>query len=118
MAKDNVTDNLVKFAYGTKANYSAERHAQCVYFATDTPLIHTKGMWRGVSKVILNGTKLQITTAEKDSDNNENVTTFVEVDLTAIACTQTQRNDWNAAAAFVSSAHILPESTVSLRLPP
>ena len=103
MATDNVTNELVKFAYGTKANYSAERHAQCVYFATDTPLIHTKGMWRGVSGVSLDGYKLKITTAEKDSDNSETVYDYVEVDLTAIACTQTQRNDWNAAAAFVKS---------------
>ena len=104
MATDNVTDNLVKFAYGTKANYSAERHAQCVYFATDTPLIHTKGMWRGVSGVSLDSSNmLHITTAEKDSDNNNTVATEVKVDLTSIACTQTQRNDWNAAAAFVKS---------------
>lgn len=103
MATDNVTNELVKFAYGTKANYSAERHAQCVYFATDTPLIHTKGMWRGVSGVSLDGYKLKITTAEKDSDNSETVYDYVEVDLTAIACTQTQRDDWNAAAAFVKS---------------
>ena len=104
MATDNVTNELVKFAYGTKANYSAERHAQCVYFATDTPLIHTKGMWRGVSDVSLDSSNmLHITTAEKDSDNNNTVATEVKVDLTSIACTQTQRNDWNAAAAFVKS---------------
>ena len=103
MATEKVTENLVKFAYGTKANYSAERHAQYVYFATDTPLIHTKGMWRGVSGVKLDGFKLKITTAETDSDNSETVYDYVEVDLTAIACTQTQRNDWNAASAFVKS---------------
>ena len=103
MATEKVTENLVKFAYGTKANYDVTKYADYVYFATDTPLIHTKGMWRGVSGVSLDGYKLKITTAEKDSDNSETVYDYVEVDLTAIACTQTQRNDWNAAAAFVKS---------------
>ena len=103
MATDKVTENLVKFAYGTKANYSAERHAQYVYFATDTPLIHTKGMWRGVSKVILNGNMLEITTAEKDSDNSGSVTNVLTADLTAIACTATQRANWTTAYNFVKS---------------
>lgn len=103
MATEKVTENLVKFAYGTKANYSAERHAQYVYFATDTPLIHTKGMWRGVSKVILNGNMLEITTAEKDSDNSGSVTNVLTADLTAIACTATQRANWTTAYNFVKS---------------
>lgn len=104
MATDNVTNELVKFAYGTKANYSAERHAQYVYFATDTPLIHTKGMWRGVSEVILDSSNmLHITTAEKDSDNNNTVATEVKVDLTSIACTATQRSQWTTAYNFVNS---------------
>ena len=103
MATDKVTENLVKFIYGTKANYSAERHAQYVYFATDTPLIHTKGMWRGVSKVILNGNMLEITTAEKDSDNSGSVTNVLTADLTAIACTATQRANWTTAYNFVNS---------------
>lgn len=103
MATDKVTENLVKFIYGTKANYSAERHAQYVYFATDTPLIHTKGMWRGVSKVILNGNMLEITTAEKDSDNSGSVTNVLTADLTAIACTATQRANWTTAYNFVKS---------------
>ena len=103
MATDKVTENLVKFIYGTKANYSAERHAQYVYFATDTPLIHTKGMWRGVSKVILNGNMLEITTAEKYSDNSGSVTNVLTADLTAIACTATQRANWTTAYNFVNS---------------
>ena len=104
MATDNVTNELVKFAYGTKANYSAERHAQYVYFATDTPLIHTKGMWRGVSEVSLDSSNmLHITTAEKDSDNNNTVATEVKVDLTSIACTATQRANWTTAYNFVNS---------------
>lgn len=99
-----VTEDLVKFAYGKKANYKAAEHSNYVYFATDTPLIHTKGMWRGVSKVILDSSNmLHITTAEKDSDNNNTVATEVKVDLTSIACTATQRSQWTTAYNFVKS---------------
>ena len=98
-----VTEDLVEFAYGKKANYKAAEHSNCVYFATDTPLIHTKGMWRGVSGVFLDSNMLHITTAEKDSDNNNTVATEVKVDVSNIACNETQRANWTTAYNFVNS---------------
>lgn len=98
-----VTDKLVKFAYGNKANYSAQLHADFVYFAKDVPLIHANGMWRGVSGASLSDNTLTITTAEKDSDNSNTVKTTVSVDLSSIATTSTQRANWDTAYNFVKS---------------
>lgn len=98
-----LTDKLVKFAFGSKANYSAQSHADFVYFAKDVPLIHANGMWRGVSGVSLSGNTLTITTAEKDSDNSNSVNTNVTVDLSSIATTSTQRANWDSAYNFVKS---------------
>lgn len=100
---ENLTSNLVKFAYGKKANYSSANHSNYVYFATDSPLIHANGMWRGVSKVALSGNTLTITTAEKDSDNSNTVTTTVSVSLSDIATTSKQRANWDTAYNFVKS---------------
>lgn len=98
-----LTDKLVKFAFGSKANYSAQSHSDFVYFAKDVPLIHANGMWRGVSGVSLSGNTLTITTAEKDSDNSNSVNTNVTVDLSSIATTSTQRANWDSAYNFVKS---------------
>ena len=100
---ENLTDKLVKFAYGKKANYSAASHSDYVYFATDYPYVHANGMWRGVSGVSLSGNTLTITTAEKDSDNSNSVNTNVTVDLSSIATTATQRANWDTAYNFVKS---------------
>ena len=40
MATEKVTEKLVKFAYGTKANYDVTKYADYVYFATDKPEMH------------------------------------------------------------------------------
>lgn len=100
---ENLTDKLVKFAFGKKASYSAASHSNYVYFATDYPYVHANGMWRGVSGVSLSGNTLTITTAERDSDNSNTVNTTVSVDLSSIATTSTQRTNWDTAYNFVKS---------------
>ena len=95
------TDKLVKFAYGTKANYSSANHSNYVYFATDSPLIHSNGMWRGVSKVALSGNNLEITVGSKDDSDNPAI--VLSVSLSSIATTETQRQNWDTAYNFVKS---------------
>ena len=95
------TDKLVKFAYGTKANYSSANHSNYVYFATDSPLIHSNGMWRGVSKVALSGNNLEITVGSKDDSDNPAI--VLSVSLSSIATTETQRQNWDTAYNFVNS---------------
>ena len=101
MATEKPTDKLVKFAYGTKANYSSANHSNYVYFATDSPLIHSNGMWRGVSKVALNGNNLEITVGSKDDSDNPAI--VLSVSLSSIATTETQRQNWDTAYNFVNS---------------
>lgn len=101
MATEKPTDKLVKFAYGTKANYSSANHSNYVYFATDSPLIHSNGMWRGVSKVALNGNNLEITVGSKDDSDNPAI--VLSVSLSSIATTETQRQNWDTAYNFVKS---------------
>lgn len=101
MATEKPTDKLVKFAYGTKANYSSANHSNYVYFATDSPLIHSNGMWRGVSKVALSGNNLEITVGSKDDSDNPAI--VLSVSLSSIATTETQRQNWDTAYNFVKS---------------
>ena len=96
-----VTDKLVKFAFGTKANYSSAAHSDFVYFASDTPLIHAKGMWRGVSNVALSGNNLKITVGSKDDADNPAI--ILSADLSSIATTAAQRANWDNAYNFVKS---------------
>lgn len=96
-----VTDKLVKFAFGTKANYSSAAHSDFVYFASDTPLIHAKGMWRGVSNVALSGNNLKITVGSKDDADNPAI--ILSADLSSIATTAAQRANWDTAYNFVES---------------
>ena len=101
MATEKPTDKLVKFAYGTKANYSSANHSNYVYFATDSPLIHSNGMWRGVSKVALSGNNLEITVGSKDDSDNPAI--VLSASLSSIATTSTQRANWDTAYNFVNS---------------
>lgn len=98
--KESVTDKMVKFAFGTKANYSSATHSDYVYFASDAPLIHAKGMWRGVSKVALSGNNLKITVGSKDDSDNPAI--VLSADLSSIATTADQRKNWDTAYNFVN----------------
>ena len=103
MATEKVTENLVKFAYGTKANYDVTKYADYVYFATDKPEMHAQGMWHGVSGVSMSGNTLTITCGTKNNSDGTSTPQTVTVSLAAIACTETQRNNWNTAYNFVQS---------------
>ena len=103
MATEKVTENLVKFAYGTKANYDVTKYADFVYFATDTPEMHAQGMWHGVSGVSLNGNTLTITCGTKNNIDGTSTYQTVTASLAAIACTATQRANWTTAYNFVNS---------------
>ena len=103
MATEKVTENLVKFAYGTKANYDVTKYADYVYFATDTPEMHAQGMWHGVSGVSLNGNTLTITCGTKNNIDGTSTYQTVTASLAAIACTATQRSQWTTAYNFVNS---------------
>lgn len=103
MATEKVTENLVKFAYGTKANYDVTKYADFVYFATDKPEMHAQGMWHGVSNVSLNGNTLTITCGTKNNIDGTSTYQTVTASLAAIACTATQRANWTTAYNFVNS---------------
>ena len=103
MATEKVTENLVKFAYGTKANYDVTKYADYVYFATDKPEMHVQGMWHGVSNVSLNGNTLTITCGTKNNNDGTSTYQTVTASLAAIACTATQRANWTTAYNFVNS---------------
>lgn len=103
MATEKVTENLVKFAYGTKANYDVTKYADYVYFATDKPEMHAQGMWHGVSGVSLNGNTLTITCGTKNNIDGTSTYQTVTASLAAIACTATQRANWTTAYNFVNS---------------
>lgn len=103
MATEKVTENLVKFAYGTKANYDVTKYADFVYFATDKPEMHAQGMWRGVSGVSLSGNTLTITCGTKNNIDGTSTYQTVTASLAAIACTATQRANWTTAYNFVNS---------------
>lgn len=103
MATEKVTENLVKFAYGTKANYDVTKYADYVYFATDKPEMHAQGMWHGVSGVSLNGNTLTITCGTKNNIDGTSTYQTVTASLAAIACTATQREHWTTAYNFVNS---------------
>ena len=103
MATEKVTENLVKFAYGTKANYDVTKYADFVYFATDTPEMHAQGMWHGVSGVSLNGNTLTITCGTKNNIDGTSTYQTVTASLASIACTATQRANWTTAYNFVNS---------------
>lgn len=103
MATEKVTENLVKFAYGTKANYDVTKYADYVYFATDTPEMHAQGMWHGVSGVSLNGNTLTITCGTKNNIDGTSTYQTVTASLASIACTATQRANWTTAYNFVNS---------------
>ena len=103
MATEKVTENLVKFAYGTKANYDVTKYADYVYFATDKPEMHAQGMWHGVSSVSLSGNTLTITCGTKNNIDGTSTYQTVTASLADIACTATQRANWNKAYNFVNS---------------
>ena len=103
MATEKVTENLVKFAYGTKANYDVTKYADYVYFATDKPEMHAQGMWHGVSGVSLDGNTLTITCGTKNNIDGTSTYQTVTASLADIACTATQRANWNKAYNFVNS---------------
>lgn len=103
MATEKVTENLVKFAYGTKANYDVTKYADYVYFATDKPEMHAQGMWHGVSNVSLNGNTLTITCGTKNNSDGTSTYQTLTASLAAIACTATQRANWTTAYNFVNS---------------
>ena len=103
MATEKVTENLVKFAYGTKANYDVTKYADYVYFATDKPEMHAQGMWHGVSSVSLSGNTLTITCGTKNNIDGTSTYQTVTASLAAIACTATQRANWTTAYNFVNS---------------
>lgn len=103
MATEKVTENLVKFAYGTKANYDVTKYADYVYFATDKPEMHAQGMWHGVSNVSLNGNTLTITCGTKNNNDGTSTYQTVTASLAAIASTATQRANWTTAYNFVNS---------------
>lgn len=103
MATEKVTENLVKFAYGTKANYDVTKYADYVYFATDKPEMHVQGMWHGVSNVSLSGNTLTITCGTKNNIDGTSTYQTVTASLASIACTETQRKNWTTAYNFVNS---------------
>ena len=103
MATEKVTENLVKFAYGAKANYDVTKYADYVYFATDKPEMHAQGMWHGVSSVSLSGNTLTITCGTKNNIDGTSTYQTVTASLAAIACTATQRANWTTAYNFVNS---------------
>ena len=103
MATEKVTENLVKFAYGTKANYDVTKYADYVYFATDKPEMHVQGMWHGVSNVSLNGNTLTITCGTKNNSDGTSTYQTLTASLASIACTATQRSQWTTAYNFVNS---------------
>ena len=103
MATEKVTEKLVKFAYGTKANYDVTKYADYVYFATDKPEMHAQGMWHGVSSVSLSGNTLAITCGTKNNIDGTSTYQTVTASLADIACTATQRANWNKAYNFVNS---------------
>lgn len=96
------TGEKVRFSYGLYSAYSGS-NVNDVYFATDKPWVHVQGIWRGVKSG-------SVVTKSSENDTLRIVTGFtdtteltIDVDLTKIATTATQRNDWNAAATFVKS---------------
>ena len=96
------TGEKVRFSYGLYSAYSGS-NVNDVYFATDKPWVHAQGIWRGVKSG-------SVVTKSSENDTLRIVTGFtdtteltIDVDLTKIATTATQRNDWNAAATFVKS---------------
>lgn len=103
MATEKVTEKLVKFAYGTKANYDVTKYADYVYFATDKPEMHAQGMWHGVSGVSLNGNTLSITCGTKNNNDGTSTYQTLTASLASIACTATQRSQWTTAYNFVNS---------------
>lgn len=103
MATEKVTEKLVKFAYGTKANYDVTKYADYVYFATDKPEMHAQGMWHGVSNVSLNGNTLTITCGTKNNSDGSSTYQTLTASLASIACTATQRSQWTTAYNFVNS---------------
>lgn len=103
MATEKVTEKLVKFAYGTKANYDVTKYADYVYFATDKPEMHAQGMWHGVSGFSLNGNTLSITCGTKNNSDGTSTYQTLTASLASIACTATQRSQWTTAYNFVNS---------------
>lgn len=103
MATEKTTEKLIKFAYGTKANYDVTKYADYVYFATDKPEMHAQGMWHGVSGVSLNGNTLTITCGTKNNIDGTSTYQTVTASLASIACTATQRSQWTTAYNFVNS---------------
>lgn len=96
------TGEKVRFSYGLYSAYGGS-NVNDVYFATDKPWVHVQGIWRGVKSG-------SVVTKSSENDTLRIVTGFtdtteltIDVDLTKIATTATQRNDWNAAATFVKS---------------
>lgn len=96
------TGEKVRFSYGLYSAYSGS-NVNDVYFATDKPWVHVQGIWRGVKSG-------SVVTKSSENDTLRIVTGFtdtteltIDVDLSKIATTATQRNDWNAAATFVKS---------------
>ncbi len=103
MATEKVTEKLVKFAYGTKANYDVTKYADYVYFATDKPEMHAQGMWHGVSNVSLSGNTLTITCGTKNNSDGTSTYQTLTASLASIACTAAQRSQWTTAYNFVNS---------------
>lgn len=96
------TGEKVRFSYGLYSAYSGS-NVNDVYFATDKPWVHVQGIWRGVKSG-------SVVTKSSENDTLRIVTGFtdtteltIDVDLSKIATTASQRNDWNAAATFVKS---------------
>lgn len=96
------TGEKVRFSYGLYSAYSGS-NINDVYFATDKPWVHVQGIWRGVKSG-------SVVTKSSENDTLRIVTGFtdtteltIDVDLSKIATTASQRNDWNAAATFVKS---------------
>lgn len=96
------TGEKVRFSYGLYSAYSGS-NVNDVYFATDKPWVHAQGIWRGVKSG-------SVVTKSSENDTLRIVTGFtdtteltIDVDLTKIATTETQRNHWNAAWNFVNN---------------
>ena len=96
------TGEKVRFSYGLYSAYSGS-NVNDVYFATDKPWVHAQGIWRGVKSG-------SVVTKSSENDTLRIVTGFtdtteltIDVDLTKIATTETQRNHWNAAWNFVNT---------------
>ena len=92
----------VRFSYGLYSAYSGS-NVNDLYFATDKPWVHAQGIWRGVKSG-------SVVTKSSENDTLRIVTGFtdtteltIDVDLTKIATTETQRNHWNAAWNFVNN---------------